>query len=103
MREQFGATVGQVQAAVEKHLEDHGERCAACGREGRASGLFGQAAQPRQPLCLDHDHENGQLRGLLCGQCNKALGLLGDDPATVERLLKYISRWKAAVHTIPAG
>ena len=43
-------------------------------------------------LCLDHDHETGAFRGWLCGRCNKALGLLGDNVAGLERGIAYLRR-----------
>lgn len=43
-------------------------------------------------LDVDHDHETGRIRGLLCSACNTALGLLKDDPLRIESLAAYIKR-----------
>ena len=43
-------------------------------------------------LCYDHDHNLSGIeafRGVLCRQCNKALGLLGDNQEGAEKALKY--------------
>ena len=40
--------------------------------------------------CLDHDHETGELRGVLCNNCNRAEGLLNADPEIVRNLLAYL-------------
>lgn len=40
---------------------------------------------------IDHDHKTGIVRGILCQKCNMAAGLLGDNPATAERMLAYLS------------
>jgi hypothetical protein len=39
---------------------------------------------------LDHNHVTGKLRGLLCLQCNMALGLLNDDKAKITGLMTYL-------------
>lgn len=39
---------------------------------------------------VDHDHETGKLRGLLCGQCNWALGKLGDNEDGLIWALEYV-------------
>ena len=41
-------------------------------------------------LDVDHDHETGKIRGLLCHSCNHALGILGDNVAGLELALKYL-------------
>lgn len=40
--------------------------------------------------CLDHCHETGVIRGLLCHSCNRALGLLGDNAETLRNLIEYL-------------
>ncbi len=42
-------------------------------------------------LNLDHCHETGKIRGLLCGPCNKALGSFGDTVAGVKRAVDYLN------------
>jgi hypothetical protein len=41
-------------------------------------------------LVVDHDHENGEVRGLLCNPCNTALGLLKEDTARMLAMRDYI-------------
>lgn len=41
-------------------------------------------------LVVDHDHNNDQVRGILCSSCNLALGLLGDRLEFIEAALKYL-------------
>ena len=41
-------------------------------------------------FAVDHDHKTGKVRGLLCNQCNRGLGMLGDTKEAVERVLNYL-------------
>lgn len=81
LRRAFGITLED----YERMLHEQGGVCAACG----------QAWEPtaRNPgLCVDHDHETGEVRGLLCDPCNRAAGSVGDDPARLRALADYLDR-----------
>lgn len=57
------------------------------------------------PLCLDHCHVTGRVRGLLCRSCNLAVGNVGEDVGRALSLIRYL-REKCEVqdsHRRPAG
>lgn len=82
----------------------------AANRRGKIKRVYGiteelydqmLAAYVSCPICgsteephLDHDHATGQIRGFLCGRCNRALGLLGEDPERMKRLIAYVRKHK---------
>ncbi len=39
---------------------------------------------------IDHDHETGRVRGLLCASCNTAMGLFKDAPAVLLNAVRYL-------------
>lgn len=41
---------------------------------------------------IDHDHVTGRVRGILCGNCNLAIGHMQDDPARLRRAAEYLER-----------
>lgn len=47
-------------------------------------------------LHLDHDHETGEHRDYLCGPCNRALGLMQDDPEVLRAAAAYIEKHRNA-------
>lgn len=51
--------------------------------------------QVKVRLDVDHNHTTGKVRGLLCGHCNKAIGLLHDDPDAARRVIAYLLGGKA--------
>lgn len=44
----------------------------------------------KQSLHIDHSHKTGKVRGLLCGPCNRAIGLLKENKETINNLLSYL-------------
>ena len=55
------------------------DRCNACKRK-------------RKPLCIDHCHKTGLLRGLLCRQCNTALGSCGESERVWNGIKRYMNK-----------
>lgn len=42
-------------------------------------------------LVIDHDHSTGEVRGLLCQNCNRGMGLLGDTKESITKVLRYLT------------
>lgn len=40
--------------------------------------------------CVDHDHATGKVRGLLCRECNSALGFLKDNLNSIKNMITYL-------------
>lgn len=45
-------------------------------------------------LDIDHCHETGIIRSLLCNRCNQALGLFKDDIESLKKAINYLERLK---------
>lgn len=45
-------------------------------------------------LCIDHDHTTGQIRKLLCSQCNSALGMIKEDISVLTNMIKYLEKFR---------
>ena len=68
-------------------LEKQGGKCAACGKPNSGhKNRNGEYA----PMFVDHDHDTGKVRGLLCAQCNVALGVLEDSEERIAQLGDYL-------------
>ena len=77
MVRKYGMTMDDFDAM----LASQGGVCAICGGAHRGSGAR---------FHVDHDHKTKKVRGLLCGKCNTAIGLLNDDPDRAERAAAYL-------------
>ena len=56
----------------------------------RQGGLCLICKKHQDVLVVDHRHEDGVIRGLLCKKCNLAIGLLYDSPESAEEAAKYL-------------
>ena len=67
--------------------------CAICGRPERIV-INGT----RRRLAVDHDHRTNKVRGLICHDCNRGIGLFKDDPKRLMSAARYIRRHLRRCH-----
>jgi hypothetical protein len=88
MQKRFGISCGE----YDMMLKRQDGKCAIClekeHRPDRRSGT--------KSLAVDHDHKTGAVRGLLCADCNTALGLLDDSPDLIRSAMAYLERHAAS-------
>lgn len=65
-------------------LEEQEYKCKIC----QSKDPRGQSKEGR--FYVDHNHKTGKVRGLLCNDCNTAIGLLKDDPLILKTALEYL-------------
>jgi len=75
----YGITPEEYRAKVEEQKNC----CFICGVEGGYNN---------KPLYVDHDHETGQVRKLLCQHCNSGLGMFKDNPELLEKAAEYLRK-----------
>lgn len=63
-------------------------KCAVCGKDNSGATQGGK----RKRMYVDHDHKTGKVRGLLCSNCNMALGFVHDNPELLIKLVEYLNR-----------
>jgi len=81
LKRKFGITLED----YDRMLVEQGGGCAICGDPPGVTALH-----------VDHCHDSGRVRGLLCFRCNSALGNLREDPRIVAAALAYVTRHREA-------
>ena len=69
--------------SFDRMLANQGGGCAICGNG---------PAPSRKHLDVDHDHDTGEVRALLCNPCNRAVGALKDDLCYASKVMTYIRK-----------
>jgi len=80
LRRKFGIT----QADYDVMLATQGGGCAICGKSAEEQVRYSRY------LHIDHCHDTGKVRGLLCDQHNLLLGRFNDDPKLLRRAADYL-------------
>jgi len=55
-----------------------------------ACAICSQPFKSTRDCNVDHDHVTGEVRGLLCHDCNTGIGSLGDDIQRLELAIAYL-------------
>jgi hypothetical protein len=63
--------------------EEQDYKCAICGIHEE---------NITKKLAVDHDHKTNQVRGYLCNNCNRGIGLLKDDVEVMKKAIEYLER-----------
>ena len=81
LKVKFGITLKE----KEQLFEDQGKCCAIC-----------KATQnnKNRDWDVDHCHDTGAVRGVLCSNCNRGLGLFQDSPEYLLNAHTYLNKWK---------
>jgi hypothetical protein len=59
--------------------------------QNKACGICKCTPNSREDLCVDHCHDTGVIRGLLCKKCNRGIGKLGDNLQAIQKVIRYFT------------
>jgi hypothetical protein len=94
-KRRFKWLYGLTEVEYDSMLTKQGGCCAVCGTQD-PGGRFGH-------FVVDHNHETGQVRGLLCNACNMGIGQMADCAERLESAAIYLRSFPAADEQNPGG
>lgn len=80
IKSKYGITIED----YDKIYDKQNGKCAICGVSKKNGSRVG--------LVIDHCHNNGHIRGLLCSHCNTGLGQFRDDTGLLQKAIDYLTR-----------
>lgn len=72
----------------------HGSYDVMFARQGGKCAICLRPPPKSRRLCIDHDHETGTVRRLLCNLCNSLIGMAKENPFVVARALAYLHHYR---------
>lgn len=85
LKTRYGITLDQ----YNEMLKNQNGFCAICNKKETKIDI---RTNKIRALCVDHEHISGKIRGLLCQDCNFAIGKLKDNISLVENTLNYLKK-----------
>lgn len=79
LKNKYGITLDQ----MEQMFINQNGRCVICLSEFQES----------KEINIDHNHQTGKVRALLCHSCNVGLGYFKDNPLLTTRATEYLQKW----------
>jgi len=65
-----------------EYYEKHDGKCEICRN----------VCETGKNLAMDHNHQTGEIRGMLCNLCNRGLGLFKDNPELLTKAIEYLNK-----------
>jgi hypothetical protein len=87
LKKNFGITLEQ----YNQMLKEQNGVCAICGNSEK---IIDKRINRIISLAIDHDHQTGKVRGLLCNTCNHLLGLANDNFEITKNATDYLKKHK---------
>lgn len=79
------AKYGISSADVERMFSEQEGKCSIC-----KAPMLPNGTKSAKAAVVDHCHDSGKVRSLLCGHCNRGLGMFYDNPQTLEAAAEYV-------------
>lgn len=79
LKNKYGITIEEYNQLLKR--QDF--QCAICGTKTQKHSY-------QKNFNIDHNHETGEIRGLLCTACNRGIGLLQDNPTILRKAADYL-------------
>ena len=73
----------QLVQVYDELVKQRSETCRICGKDSQAN---------KRKLAIDHNHNEGNIRDLLCSNCNLSLGLIKENKESLANMIKYLEQ-----------
>lgn len=90
LKRKYNLTIADVEAMI---LNQNG-KCAICKKSPKGKRLN------ESQLHVDHDHQTKTNRGMLCGNCNRAIGLVFENSNILRAMINYLENHKIVTNLI---